>query len=59
MVRRKEYLQQLIQWKEDNVIKVVTGIWYCGKSTLLKQYQEYFIKQLQIKYKSYIINFIE
>ena len=41
MVRRKEYLQQLIQWKDENVIKVVTGIRRCGKSTLLKQYQEY------------------
>lgn len=41
MVRRKEYLQQLIQWKDEKVIKVVTGIRRCGKSTLLKQYQEY------------------
>lgn len=41
MVKRKEYLQQLIQWKDEKVIKVVTGIRRCGKSTLLKQYQEY------------------
>ncbi len=41
MVTRTEYLNELIQWKNDQVIKVVTGIRRCGKSTLLKQFQEY------------------
>ena len=41
MVERKEYLEQLIQWKDEQVIKVVTGIRRCGKSTLLLQYQEW------------------
>ncbi|MEG0722321.1 MAG: AAA family ATPase, partial [Lachnospiraceae bacterium] len=41
MVERKEYMQQLIAWKDEQVIKVVTGIRRCGKSTLLKQYQTY------------------
>ena len=40
MVERKEYLDQLEQWREDQVIKVVTGIRRCGKSTLLSQYQD-------------------
>lgn len=40
MVERKEYLQQLLDWKDEQVIKVVTGIRRCGKSTLLKQYQK-------------------
>ena len=39
MVERKEYLERLIQWKDEQVIKVVTGIRRCGKSTLLLQYQ--------------------
>ena len=39
MVKRKEYLDRLIQWKDEQVIKVVTGIRRCGKSTLLLQYQ--------------------
>ncbi len=39
MVERKEYLDCLIQWKDEQVIKVVTGIRRCGKSTLLLQYQ--------------------
>ena len=39
MVERKEYLNCLIQWKDEQVIKVVTGIRSCGKSILLLQYQ--------------------
>ena len=39
MVERKEYLDELIVWKDEQVIKVVTGIHRCGKSTLLAQYQ--------------------
>ena len=41
VVERKEYLERLIQWKDEQVIKVVTGIRRCGKSTLLLQYQEW------------------
>lgn len=41
MVQRREYLEQLISWKDEHVIKVVTGIRRCGKSTLLSQFQEY------------------
>ena len=44
MVIRKEYLEELIKWKDENVIKVVTGIRRCGKSTLLTQYQDYLLK---------------
>lgn len=40
MVERNEYLEQLWTWKDEPLIKVVTGIRRCGKSTLLKQYQE-------------------
>ena len=41
MVERKEYLDNLKQWKDEQVIKVVTGIRRCGKSTLLFQYQQW------------------
>lgn len=41
LVKRKEYLDRLIQWKDEQVIKVVTGIRRCGKSTLLLQYQSW------------------
>lgn len=41
MVQRKDYLAQLADWKDEQVIKVVTGIRRCGKSTLLNQYQQW------------------
>ena len=34
MVERKEYLDQLWAWKDEQQIKVVTGIRRCGKSVL-------------------------
>ena len=41
MIMRTDYLNELIKWKDEKVIKVVTGIRRCGKSTLLEQFQEY------------------
>ncbi len=41
LVERKEYLNQLIEWKDEQVIKVVTGIRRCGKSTLLLLFQQW------------------
>lgn len=59
MVQRKEYLEKLIEWKDDDVIKVVTGIRRCGKSTLLMQYQDY-LKSIGIKENQIIaVNFEE
>ena len=40
MVERKEYLDQLWACKDEQQIKVVTGIRRCGKSVLLEQYQQ-------------------
>ena len=40
MVRRTEYLEMLQKWKDEQVIKVITGIRRCGKSTLLSMYQQ-------------------
>ena len=35
LIQRAEYLNFLIEWKEQQIIKVITGIRRCGKSTLL------------------------
>lgn len=43
MIERKEYLDSLKRFREKNLIKVVTGIRRCGKSTLFELYQEYLI----------------
>lgn len=59
MVVRKEYLDQLIQWKDELVVKVVTGIRRCGKSTLLTQYQHW-LKESGISEEQIVsINFEE
>lgn len=44
MIERKEYLNQLESWKDKQIIKVITGIRRCGKSTLLRQFQDRLIK---------------
>ena len=41
MIERTDYLQKLIAWKDEQIIKVVTGIRRCGKSTLLDIYKGY------------------
>lgn len=39
MVVRKEFMKILWEWKDKKVIKVVTGVRRCGKSTLLSQFK--------------------
>ena len=41
MIKRIEYLEKLKKWKDKNLIKVVTGIRRCGKSTLLELFIEH------------------
>lgn len=41
MIERKEYLDKLKVWKDKDLIKVVTGIRRCGKSTLFELYIDY------------------
>ena len=59
MVERKEYLEQLIAWKDEQVIKVVTGIRRCGKSTLLQQFQSWLREQGVADDQIIAINFEE
>lgn len=41
MIERKEYLEDLINFKDKKLIKVVTGIRRCGKSTMFELFQFY------------------
>lgn len=59
MVERKGYLDLLKKWKDDEVIKVVTGIRRCGKSTLLKMYMEFLKSQGISDDRIIFINFEE
>ena len=44
LINRPEYLQQLIQNKDVDLVKIVTGIRRCGKSSLLDLFHEYLLK---------------
>lgn len=41
LVNRPEYLQQLIENKDVDLVKIVTGIRRCGKSSLLDLFHQY------------------
>ena len=44
MIERNEYLDVLKRFKDKELIKVITGIRRCGKSTLLEMYIDYLMK---------------
>lgn len=39
-IKRAAYLNQLLKWRDKHVIKIITGIRRCGKSTLMMQFQQ-------------------
>ena len=57
MVERRQYLDKLIKLRNKQIIKVVTGVRRCGKSTLLLQFQEYLrgegVEERQIIYLNF------
>ncbi len=57
MIIRKDYLTKLISWKDHDIIKVITGIRRCGKSTILKQFQDYLKENGVIDEQIISINF--
>lgn len=57
MINRKNYLDNLILWKDKQVIKVITGIRRCGKSTLFELYKNYLISGGVSKDRILSINF--
>ena len=57
MIERKQYLDKLIALKDKQLIKVITGIRRCGKSTLFTLYQDYLLKNGISKKQIQTINF--
>ena len=56
-INRPTYLEFLTSWKDEDVIKVVSGVRRCGKSTLFEMFKPYLIKN-GVKEKQIIsINF--
>ena len=43
-IPRNEYLENQLNFKDKQLIKVVTGIRRCGKSTLFEIYQEHLMQ---------------
>lgn len=41
LINRPEYLKQLIENKDVNLVKIITGIRRCGKSSLLDLFHQY------------------
>lgn len=44
-IERKEYLEKLIAFRDKQVIKIITGVRRCGKSTLMELFQDYLKSQ--------------
>lgn len=57
VLERTEYLNKLIAFKDKQLIKVVTGIRRCGKSTLLTIYQDWLRSQEVLDEQIITINF--
>jgi predicted AAA+ superfamily ATPase len=43
-IERKEYLDWLIRWKEKRIVKVVSGVRRCGKSTMFDIFRDYLLE---------------
>ena len=53
MIERTEYLEELKRWKDKDLIKVITGIRRCGKSTLFELFINY-LKENNVNEKQII-----
>lgn len=56
-IKRQEYFEKLISYKDKRIIKVLTGVRRCGKSTLLKMFEDYLLKHSVAKEQIININF--
>lgn len=45
LIPRKEYLDLLCRWRDKQIIKVVSGVRRCGKSTLFTLFKQNLLKQ--------------
>lgn len=57
MINRTEYMNFLVKLKDKKIIKVVTGIRRCGKSTLFDLYKKYLLSNGVLENQIISINF--
>ena len=56
-VTRENYLKKIRPFKDKNIIKVITGVRRCGKSTLLRQFRNELISSGVAERQTQTINF--
>ena len=56
-IERKEYLDFLIRSKDKQIIKVISGVRRCGKSTLFGLYRDYLLENGVLSEQIIAINF--
>lgn len=56
-IERKEYLDFLIRSKDKQIIKVISGVRRCGKSTLFGLYRDYLLENRVLSEQIIAINF--
>ena len=59
MIRRSSYLQRLLELKDQNLIKVVTGVRRSGKSTIMEAFKNELIESGVAKQNITFLNFEE
>ena len=57
IIQRKQYLDKLISLKDKKIIKIITGVRRCGKSTLMEMFINYLIENGVDKHNIIFINF--
>lgn len=56
-IERRTYLNKLIAFRDKKLIKVITGIRRCGKSTMMEIYRDWLIEQGVVSDQMVYINF--
>ncbi len=66
MIRRARYLKKMIQYRDNEFVKVMTGVRRSGKSSLLSLFKDYLLEQgvsneciLEINYEKYMFDDIK
>ena len=56
-IERQTYLSKLIAFKDKNLIKVITGIRRCGKSTIMEIYRDWLLQHGVLQEQIVYLNF--
>lgn len=57
MIKRETYLHKLVGFKDKKIIKIITGIRRCGKSTLFQIFKDYLLESGIEKEQIIMMNF--